>query len=133
MDSRQRRFVSLVTDLWREHNVVAHPRDLRFGVGLSLTVEETWFTLLEVTVLRLRHPHRGGCDHTQSILYVLNKHRHFTECQKSLIRCLEGLDCFIDRFVCFFVLLSLFYFVSVLLLYLLLVFCICAAITSGDQ
>lgn len=35
-----------VTDLWRDHDVVAEPGDLRFRVGLSVTVKVTWFTLL---------------------------------------------------------------------------------------
>ena len=35
----------VITDLWCDQVVVAEPRDLRLGVGLSVTVEITRFTL----------------------------------------------------------------------------------------
>ena len=38
--------VCLLTYFWCDHDAVAVPGDLRFRVGLSVTVKITWFTLL---------------------------------------------------------------------------------------
>lgn len=59
----------VITHLGCDNDVVAEPGDLRFRVGLSVTVKVTWFTFLQLAVQRLCYPHRRSYGHTQNTLY----------------------------------------------------------------
>lgn len=58
-----------MSDLLCDRVVVAEPQDLGFRSGPSVTVKITWFTLLELAVLRPGYPHRRGYQHTQKHVF----------------------------------------------------------------